>query len=151
MDLPITEAAITVTQLDEGKKPLGNIDIRYEDVNIRKKRAFFPQSAIVVDDACFDCIVTVRYVICNNIKYEVRGGYVIGHYDKRMSESTTTISDVKNKTHKVRRRSLSRRFYYFIAFISLLLVVISFVSLKVWLNIKAQTNETHASYHDADM
>ena len=150
MDLVITEAAITVTQLDEKKKQLGNIDIRYEDINIKKKRAFFPENAIVVDDACFDCIVNVRYVICNNIKYEVRGGYVVGNYDKRACESPSTELDVKNKHHKVRRRSFSRRFYYFIAFISLLLVVISLVFFKVLFDINSQTEESHDPYQYSD-
>lgn len=147
MELPITEAAITVTQLDAEDKTLGNIDIRYDDINVGKKKTFCPKSAIVVDGACSDFIVTVRYVICKNIKYEVRGEQLVGHYDKRGYERDSARRGVEKKVLKGKRRYIGYEYYRFIAFVSLLLAIISLFSIKALLDNKAKTESFRASHY----
>ena len=143
MSLTITEAEISVTQLDAQGNEIGeNIDIRYDGISIEAGRTFSTERGIVVDDSCADCRVQVRYVICGNMKYDVKNGQVTGHYDKRGYEADDILkTSAKKRSSKIKcRYKGGGKFYKLVAIVSLLLVIFALLFVKDRLE-KADEND----------
>ena len=127
--LAITAAYFTVRQLDASGKTLGLVKIKYSDLYINAGQSYCTPKGIVVADNCVDCVIEMNKVICGNVKYSFRNGQVSAHYDKRGYGEKQRKRREYGMTRVRRKYSGGGGFYRFVAFVSLVLVTVSFFAL----------------------
>lgn len=131
-------------QLDSAGKTLGRVKITYSDLSIRGGELYAPEQGIVIHDDCVDVIVQMRYVISENIKYLYRKGIVTAHYSTRgFEEQKTDSAPQRNRVQIKRSYAAGRKPYRAIAWISLLLVILT-IGLLI-----AKAQETYRNQPDA--
>ena len=141
MELPITEAAFTVRQLNAEGKDIGSVDIVYSNISIEAGASYCAEQGIVVDDNCAGCIVKVKYVICGKFKYVSKSGEIVGRYDRRGYKKKRRKAMISGSVSVKRKRLSGGLFFRFVAFVSLLLVVFSLFFIKYQLDLVEE--ETH--------
>lgn len=149
MELPITETAFTVRQLDASGNEIGSVDIVYSNISIEAGASYSADKGIVVDENCVGCIVKVKYVICGKFKYVSKSGEIVGRYDRRgyqkKRKKAMSLGGVS-----VKRKRLSGGFFFrFVAFVSLLLVVFSLFFIKYQLDLMEE--EAYAGDTQSDV
>lgn len=149
MELPITETAFTVRQLDAAGNEIGSVDIVYSNISIEAGASYSADKGIVVDENCVGCIVKVKYVICGKFKYVSKSGEIVGRYDRRgyqkKRKKAMSLGGVS-----VKRKRLSGGFFFrFVAFVSLLLVVFSLFFIKYQIDLMEE--EAYAGETQSDV
>ena len=120
----ICEIAFTVKQLNAAGKVIGRIKLHYSDLNIRAGQLYCPEQGIVIDDACVDCVIDMKYVVSETVKYVFKKGLVTDHYDPRGYKKPIAH---KSKTSKITVRGQymgGGKSFCWIALLSFLMAIV---------------------------
>lgn len=148
MDLPITETAFTVRQLDAAGNEIGSVDIVYSNISIEAGASYSADKGIVVDDNCVGCIVKVKYVICGKFKYVSKSGEIVGRYNRRGYQKKRKKAMSLGGVSVKRKRLSGGAFFKFVAFVSLLLVVFSLFFIKYQIDLMGEETYTEDTHSD---
>ena len=99
MDVTVNEMDFVVKQFNSAGKLVGKVRIHYSDLSIEPGELYCTEQGIVVSDDCVDCIVQIKYLIGDNVKYVFRRGLVTEHYDPRGYETEKKEVPAHHKSH----------------------------------------------------
>lgn len=120
----ICEIAFTVKQLNAAGKVIGRIKIHYSDLNIRAGQLYCPEQGIVIDDACVDCVIDMKYVVSETVKYVFKKGLVTDHYDPRGYKKPVAHKSETSKITVRRQYMGGGKSFRWIALLSFLMAIV---------------------------
>ncbi len=126
-DLEINAARFILKQLNSDGEEIGRVDISYKDISIASGAMYSSEQGIVVKKECVDFTVQMVSVVSGDYRYVFENGTVTAHYDRR-GYGERVRKDRKRGSAEISVRSKYKgggRFYGFIAFVALVLAVIS--------------------------
>jgi hypothetical protein len=119
----VNEMDFTVWQYNSAGKMIGKISLHYTDLQIEPGQRYCTQQGIVVDADCVDCVVQIRYLIGEGVKYVFRKGVVTEHYDPRGYEKKESSRGVKSHVTIRRKYMGGGKFFGWIAFLSFVMTI----------------------------
>ncbi len=129
MKTNVNTVEFTVKQLDSKNKQIHSATIKYDGLNIRSRAYYSAEQGIVLDDACENFIVQMRYVISDKVKYVFKKGLVTAHYDARGYVVPKPSFKRECKVSLKSRSAKLGRGYGWVALLSFVLLVIAVVIL----------------------
>ena len=145
--MTVTGVEFIVKQMDAQGHPIGNITVRYSSVDIRPDSLYCPEQGIVVEHHCVDCIILMRYVVCDKVKYTFKKGHVRAHYSHRGYIQKKKTQE-RTHSHVERRYSGGGWFYRLIAFVSLILVLFSLYFVMYGAELSEQENASRDQWSE---
>lgn len=119
----VNEMDFTVRQYNAAGKMIGKINLHYTELQIEPGQRYCTQQGIVLDEECVDCVVQIRYLIGEGVKYIFRKGVVTEHYDPRGYEKKEPSRGSKSHVTVRREYMGGGKFFGWIAFISFVLTI----------------------------
>lgn len=119
----------TVKQIDANRQTVKSVTVSYNDLDIGWGSLYSPEEGILLEDACEDFIVQMRYIISGNVKYVFKKDLVTEHYDVRGYDNYSTSSQSECKMSVKNNFLKKRRGYGWIAFLSFILLVLAVIAL----------------------
>ncbi len=128
-DFKINGARFILKQLDSDGQEIDRIDIDYNDMKLAPGQMYSPNQGIVVKKECVDFKIQMLYIASGDYRYIFENGTVTAHYDKRgYSENEKKRSRRGSMDVSIKSKYNGGEWMFgFIAVISMLLVVISFI------------------------
>lgn len=133
MDVTVNEMDFVVKQFDSAGKLVGKVKIHYSDLSIEPGELYCTEQGIVVSGECVDCVVQIKYLICDKVKHVFRRGLVTEHYDPRGYDTKKKEAPAHHKSHvTVRRKNATGKAHFrWIAVISFFMAA-AFVALFIY-------------------
>ena len=131
MNITVNEMDFVVKQYNAAGKLLGKVKIHYSDLEIKSGELYCTEQGIVINEECVDCVVQIKYLIGDNVKYVFKKGWVTEHYDPRGYEQRAHVHPRKSHV-TVRRKNMGEgKYFNWIAFLSFVLTL-AFVALFIY-------------------
>ena len=143
MDITVNEMDFVVKQFNSAGKLVGKVKMHYSDLSIEPGELYCTEQGIVVDNDCVDCVVQIKYLIGDTVKYVFRRGLVTEHYDPRGYDTKKKDVPAHHKSHvTVRRKNVTGRAHFrWVAVISFLMTAV-FVALLIYQSIDIYGSQT---------